>query len=394
MNFLKAKFAVYLNNMIYVDSTIVEKDFFTYIYNKLLKNQTVFANQRMLEYVIYYRCNNDNNVSFQFNNGYIGNISYSRLVKYTNYHHIKDNVDLLNSIYELNVTNKVWTIFNIYCCTGNNCNYILFKNILNLSADEEVTLWYLTYLLEMKPEKPEIDHENLNESAIKMKLYFETLSEEFVDNTKHSDYYEYSSNYEQDKDEYQLERLAIQKESQEYFIKYIINNITPDLNDPIIQKLIYIDIYDTFTIRHLYNVSKFKESHLETFILNNNFNDEEYIQIKQRLIILKNNSEKYQKMCIKKDEEEYLKLFNETRERKRLLSSSSTSTSSTTEVMKLYEDLEIEHQDLKNEHDYLKMQHESLEIKHDNLQIKYNRLLLYVIIIIIITLIYILIKFN
>ena len=98
MNFLKAKFAVYLNNMIYVDSTIVEKDFFTYIYNKLLKNQTVFANQRMLEYVIYYRCNNDNNVSFQFNNGYIGNISYSRLVKYTNYHHIKDNVDLLNNL--------------------------------------------------------------------------------------------------------------------------------------------------------------------------------------------------------------------------------------------------------------------------------------------------------
>ena len=107
-------------------------------------------------------------------------------------------------------------------------------------------------------------------------------------------------------------------------------------------------------------MSKFSDSDLETFILNNNFSDEEYIQIKQRLINLKDNHEKYREICIKKAEEECLKKEQERKKRKEdiLFSTSSTSNTSDTptkllEFIKLYKELKIEHEDLQNRYNTL-----------------------------------------
>jgi hypothetical protein len=142
---IKKEFALWLSWEQY-NTNEYSKKYYRNIINNNVKS--MFEKFPLYKYGVYMKSKNTENVKFQFNNGFIGNIPYNRLVKYTTYTYAY-NDNLNSEILSLDVNDKIWICFNMLCFFGKTDIRYFYENIINLSMDELCILFKLTRLLKM-----------------------------------------------------------------------------------------------------------------------------------------------------------------------------------------------------------------------------------------------------
>jgi hypothetical protein len=284
------------------------------------KNINLLKTFPLIQFTIYKRSDSTENVEFKFYNGFTGNIPYNRLVKYTDYRVLEEETgkEIIEEIFTLNINNKIWILFNILCYFGTFNIYLIYNNTLNLTIDESATLIKLVQLFRMGNEYM-IDDKNY---FIKYKEFCDTLPsllekhkemniEELEDNEEYREIMDnLKSNDNEDlKDfEYDFNEEIVYNIKRDMFygnilleskltklvkhciydiINYIKNNVTYELNNPLIIELIKLISKRTFKMEE-----EFPNEYLN-FILNNQIDDIELNKRKEEIVHITELYERY-----------------------------------------------------------------------------------------------------